>query len=242
MKVELIDPNRNILRTAYTACRTCYSEETPSEIWRKVDVSEKSMLKTIDKVISSGHGSVLEHINFTFLIEGVSRTLTHQLVRHRVGTAFSQQSQRYVKFEEAKFRTPPSVTKAKVRHTLKAVQGAKDTYDFLTEEVGIPPEDARFYLLEGTMTNLVFTVNLRQLIHMMGLRLCILAQWEIRRLHSLMRKEVVYVTPWLKKYMMPKCVPLGYCDEERNKDEHCKVRPHRDTVMKAYERNEDASI
>ena len=100
--------------------------------------------------------------------------------------------------------------------------------------MGIPAEDARFYFLNGVTSALVFSVNLRQLIHMMGLRLCIMAQWEIRRLHVLMRKEIISVAPWLHPYLQPKCVPMGYCDEDRNRDEHCKVRPHRDNVLSVY--------
>jgi thymidylate synthase (FAD) len=78
------------------------------------------------------------------------------------------------------------------------------------------------------------TANLRALIHMSGLRLCTMAQWEIRRLFQLIRHEVFAVSPFLGSFLAPKCVPLGYCDEMGNRDEHCPIRPHRDSVLGAW--------
>ena len=69
---------------------------------------------------------------------------------------------------------------------------------------------------------------------MSGLRLCTMAQWEIRRLFQLIRHEVFTVSPFLGSFLAPKCVPLGYCDEDRNRDEHCPIRPHKDTVLGAW--------
>ncbi|HEV8280507.1 MAG TPA: FAD-dependent thymidylate synthase, partial [Candidatus Limnocylindrales bacterium] len=103
MTATLLFPNREIVEQfyvpiIYTACRTCYSEVAPEEIFRKSVAGEydpAKMQKLIASVIESGHGSTIEHIVFTFGITGVSRTLSHQLVRHRAGVAFDQQSQRY---------------------------------------------------------------------------------------------------------------------------------------------------
>ena len=96
----------------YTACRTCYSEQDPDEIFRRAvdgDFDPLKMQKLISSVIESGHGSTIEHVVFTFAISGVSRTLSHQLVRHRAGVAFDQQSQRYVKFKGAATMLPHSI-------------------------------------------------------------------------------------------------------------------------------------
>ena len=95
MSVKLISKPQNILRTIYTACRTCYSSLLPQEIFESTDNEEK-MLKLITRVISSGHYSTIEHIQLSFAISNVSRACTHQLVRHR-HMSFSQKSQRYVK-------------------------------------------------------------------------------------------------------------------------------------------------
>ena len=114
MTATLLFPNREIVEQyyvpiIYTACRTCYSEMPPEEIFRKSvdgEFDPAKMQKLIASVIESGHGSTIEHIVFTFAITGVSRTLSHQLVRHRAGVAFDQQSQRYVKFKGAATMLP----------------------------------------------------------------------------------------------------------------------------------------
>ena len=79
------------------------------------------------------------------------------------------------------------------------------------------------------------TANLRALIHMSGLRLCTMAQWEIRRLFQLIRHEIFDVSARSSgSFLAPKCVPLGYCDEMGNRDEHCPIRPHKDNVLEAW--------
>src|SRR4029077_5916562 len=99
----------------YTACRTCYSELEPDEIFRRAvggQVDPAKQQKLIQGVIESGHGSTIEHVVFTFGISGVSRTLSHQLVRHRAGVAFDQQSQRYVTYKQAATMLPQSIAEA----------------------------------------------------------------------------------------------------------------------------------
>ena len=192
------------------------------------------MQRLISGVIESGHGSTIEHIVFTFGISGVSRTLSHQLVRHRAGVAFDQQSQRYVKFKGAATMLPGDDRRGATRPSGRATRSrstARWTCTASCVAAGIPGEDARFVFPNATRTNLVMTTNLRALIHMSGLRLCTMAQWEIRRLFQLIRHEVFAVSPFLGSFLAPKCVPLGYCDEMDNRDEHCPIRPHKDTVL-----------
>ena len=109
-EVKLISKPNNLLKTIYTACRTCYSADTPINIYDTADDEEK-MLKLISRVISSGHYSTIEHIQISFAISNVSRACTHQLVRHR-HMSFSQKSQRYVK-EKGQFDyiIPPTIEK-----------------------------------------------------------------------------------------------------------------------------------
>jgi len=248
MQATLLFPSREIVERyyvplVYTACRTCYSELEPDEIFRRAvagEIDPARQRELISGVIESGHGSTIEHIVFTFGISGVSRTLSHQLVRHRAGVAFDQQSQRYVKFRGPSTMLPATIAEAEpaLRARYEAqVAGALDLYGDLLA-AGIPGEDARFVFPNATRTNLVMTANLRALIHMAGLRLCTMAQWEIRRLFQLIRHEVFAVSPFLGSFLAPKCVPLGYCDEMANRDEHCPIRPHRDTVLGA--RGEEA--
>jgi thymidylate synthase (FAD) len=244
MRATLLFPTRDIaeryyLPLIYTACRTCYSELEPQDIFERATdgrVASERQQDLVRRVIESGHGSTIEHIVFTFAISGVTRTLSHQLVRHRAGLAFDQQSQRYVNYKAPSYMLPGSVTDApdEIRERFEGqLAGSLDLYaDML--EAGIPGEDARFVMPNATRTNLVMTTNLRALIHMAGLRLCTMAQWEIRRLFQLIRHEVFSVSPFLGSFLAPKCVPLGYCDEDRNRDEHCPIRPHKDNVLGAW--------
>jgi thymidylate synthase (FAD) len=244
MRATLLFPTRAIAESSYlpliyTACRTCYSELEPQEIFARATdgrVAPEKQQELVRRVIESGHGSTIEHIVFTFAISGVTRTLSHQLVRHRAGLAFDQQSQRYVNYKAPSYMVPGTVADADPElhdRFLDEMQGSLTFYEQLLD-AGIPGEDARFVMPNATRTNLVMTANLRALIHMSGLRLCTMAQWEIRRLFQLVRHEVFKVSPFLGSFLAPKCVPLGYCDEDRNRDEHCPIRPHKDTVLSAW--------
>ena len=244
MKATLLFPDKEIVDRyyvplVYTACRTCYSELEPQEIFRKAtegEINPASMQRLISNVIESGHGSTIEHIVFTFALSGVSRTLSHQLVRHRAGVAFDQQSQRYVKFKGAATMLPSTIAEGdpdlRTRYE-EQVDGSLGLYGDLVA-AGVPGEDARFVFPNATRTNIVMTANLRALIHMSGLRLCTMAQWEIRRLFQLIRQQIFTVSPFLGSFLAPKCVPLGYCDEFNNRDEHCPIRPHKDNVLSAW--------
>ena len=244
MKATLLFPTREIahdyyLPLIYTACRTCYSELEPQDIFERAtsgQVATDKQQDLIRRVIESGHGSTIEHIVFTFAISGVTRTLSHQLVRHRAGVAFDQQSQRYLNYKRPSYMVPGSLADAPDELRDRFVAEMDDSLAFYGEmlEAGIPGEDARFVMPNATRTNLIMTANLRSLIHMSGLRLCTMAQWEIRRLFQLIRHEVFTVSPFLGSFLAPKCVPLGYCDEDRNRDEHCPIRPHKDNVLAAW--------
>ncbi|KRT62756.1 MAG: thymidylate synthase, flavin-dependent, thymidylate synthase (FAD) [Chloroflexi bacterium CSP1-4] len=244
MSAKLLFPTREIaeqyyLPLIYTACRTCYSELRPEEIFARAAegrVAPEKQQDLVRKVIESGHGSTIEHIVFTFAISGVTRTLSHQLVRHRAGLAFDQQSQRYVNYKRPAYMVPGTIQDAPQELRERYVAEMDESLAFYSEllEAGVPGEDARFVMPNATRTNLVMTTNLRALIHMSGLRLCTMAQWEIRRLFQLIRHEVFGVSPFLGSFLAPKCVPLGYCDEDRNRDEHCPIRPHKDNVLAAW--------
>ncbi len=248
MAAKLLFPNREVVEQyyvplIYTACRTCYSELDPQEIFRRAldgEIDQAKMQKLIQGVIESGHGSTIEHVNFTFAISGVTRTLSHQLVRHRAGTAFDQQSQRYVSFKKRDgYTVPDSIRKGDLPDDLagrfeRAIDENLELYGQLLQ-AEVPAEDARFIFPNAMQTNLIMTVNLRQLIHMSGLRLCTMAQWEIRQLFKQIRHEVFRVSPFFGSFLAPKCVPLGYCDEMGNRDEHCRIKPHRDTVMAVWD-------
>src|SRR5256885_11685238 len=120
MKATLLFPNKEIVEqyyvpVIYIACRTCYAELTPEDIFDRATtgrIEQAKMQKLISGVIESGHGSTIEHVVFTFGISGVSRTLSHQLVRHRAGVAFDQQSQRYVTYKGPATMLPATIEDA----------------------------------------------------------------------------------------------------------------------------------
>lgn len=177
MKVTLLACTQNADAICAAAGNSCYSERSSADI---VDNIESE--KVLSRIVGMGHHSVIEHAVFTFSVEGVSRALTHQLVRHRVAS-FSQQSQRYVSMGTASYVTPHTVEDdgeaSKVfDETMDAIW---DAYRRL-EELGIPPEDARYLLPNGCTTNITVTMNARELLHFFSLRCCNRAQWEIREM------------------------------------------------------------
>lgn len=218
MKVKLISTTQNLLDVLFTGARTCYSAGSPIDMFKDVNnIPPDKKLKLINGCIKSGHLSVLEHSQFTFAIEGVSRALTHQLVRHR-HASYSQQSQRYVTFKGGQFDyiTPKSVKKDEKAKVLfnDAMSYLASIYDSLLT-IGIPAEDARAVLPNACCTNINVSMNLRELIHLCNERLCTRAQLEIRQLVQLMVKEVLRENEWLKPYLQPKCESLGYCPEHK---------------------------
>lgn len=236
MRVVLINKTPEPLKTAYTAARTCYSGDTPSEIFAE-DTPFEKMTRLLDKVIDAGHHSVLEHIYFTFAIEGISRTCSHQLVRHRIAS-FSQQSQRYVEKGPSGFVEPEMIAFNENAHQVfqNLIAQSLSAYSELTT-AGIPAEDARFLLSNASTTNLVMTMNFRELMTVCGIRLCKRAQWEIRELFHLIVAEMNKVDEMsgLAKYLVPKCDILGYCPEIQS----CGRRPTRAEVFEIYERRKN---
>lgn len=214
MKVELIASTPKPIKVIYTAAKTCTSELTPQEIWQK-SVSEENMIKFIEEILWSGHLSVTEHVSFTLAISGISRACSHQLVRSRLAS-FSQQSQRYIRFGETLGYVIPNKIKKKRQKALipylEIIEKSRHTYLQLLKQ-GILPEDARYLLPNATLTNLVVTMNFRELLYSASLRLCQQAQGEIRELFQEIKKVISTLEPFLAKKLVPKCQILGYCDE-----------------------------
>ena len=237
MRVKLLPVDEEqVIRKLYIACRTCYSAGSPITNYEKeftADAHNKEdMLKLINYVMSSGHTSILEDQTLTFLIEGVDRSLTHQLVRHRAGVVFQQQSQRYVEFKDGNFDyvIPKSIEvteslKSDFEATMKYLGTMYDKFI----KAGVPAEDARAVLPNACCTNIVMTVNLRQLGHMCNERLCSTAQLPIRMLFKEITKQTVEVLPFMKNFLVPKCEMLGYCNEPRRT---CGRKKLREEVIK----------
>jgi thymidylate synthase (FAD) len=176
---------------------------------------------------TSGHTSVFEFADFTFHIEGVSRTLMAELTRHRMSN-FAIRSQRYVDESNAEWVVPPSIQNN---------QTAKDIFNVANDTVanaysallalGIPKEDARFVLPNACPTVIEVKMNARALMNFMNLRLCNRAQWEIRNLANKMKLEIHKVCPELDYAMVPKCEAIpGYpfCTERNSCGKHPKIK------------------
>lgn len=172
MRVEVMSHTPAMLDVISRAAGTCYGKD---------DVSIKRVLNCL----KNGHMSVFEHASITFKVYGISRACSHQLVRHRLAS-YSQESQRYKRYEllgDDWYVVPPKIKMNPVRLDCyrDAMRLLSNQYNaFLLN--GIPPEDARFVLPEATKTNLVVTMNLRELHHFISLRFDSHAQWEIYEL------------------------------------------------------------
>ncbi len=165
MQVKILEHTKRPLKTIHTAARTCYSEETPSNLH-----TQKSNEKLVHTVINMGHHSVLEHVAITFAIDKISRACSHQLVRHRIAS-YSQQSQRYVKYNKIDYIIPPSINANEeyCEGFEKFMEDISYNYNELIE-LGVEPEDARYILPNAVATNITMTVNARELIEMCKLR------------------------------------------------------------------------
>lgn len=211
MNIELLHHTPDPEQTIALAARLCYSPVGIEELREKIGSGD--MRQFIDKIMSLGHHSVLEHASFTFGVEGISRVTSHQLVRHRLAS-YSQQSQRYVSHVE-RFDAviPPSIA---------AHEEAKRIFDFTVGvvhqaysqlvEMGVQPEDARYLLPNATETKVIITMNARELLHFFRLRCCERAQWEIRDMAVGMLRLARQVAPTIFMTAGPGCLS-GPCPE-----------------------------
>ena len=211
--VILIEHTPNPELTVALAARLCYS---PSSIYKLREKLEASDIEAfLDKIMSLGHHSVLEHASFTFGIEGISRVTTHQLVRHRIAS-FSQQSQRYVSHKE-NFTSimPDSISENPAARQIFSLmsESVHKAYTQLVE-IGIPAEDARYILPNATETKIIMTMNARELLHFFALRCCKRSQWEIRAMSVEMLRLVKRVAPVIFREAGPGCAS-GPCPEGR---------------------------
>ncbi len=210
MHVELIAYTPEPELTVALAARLCYSARGVTELRENLSRSEVESL--LRHLVAVGHLSPAEHASFTFGVAGVSRALSHQLVRHRIAS-YSQKSQRYVDEKDFRYVTPPSITANPAAAAVFHAQVARlqEAYRELAEMV--PREDARYLLPNATETQLVCTLNARSLYNFFRLRCCRRAQWEIRDLACLMKDEVRRVAPVLFALAGPSCEAEGICWE-----------------------------
>lgn len=216
------------------AARLCYSDSSVKELMN--NMTPEKTEDFIERLAKLGHLSPMEHVSFTFAIEGVSRAFLAQVTRHRIAS-YSVQSQRYVSKKDFPYITPPYVKsdpKANMAyekameaagsayeeiadiltdyHTQRLIDEGKDEKTAKREAIKVAIEDARFVLPNACDTKMVMTMNVRSLFNFFNLRCCNRAQWEIHQVADLMLAEVKKVAPKIFKNSGPKCV-VGPCPE-----------------------------
>ena len=201
------------------AAKLCYSKAELADLMQTIEAKDQT--KFIQKVMSMGHESVLEHVTFTFAIEGVSRTLLAQITRHRLAN-FSVQSQRYVGINDLPYIIPPRIKALGEVHVAEYERQMrqmnewyKEWQDVLSQAYGAGEsanEDARFVLPGACETRMIVTMNVRELRHFFSMRECSRAQWEIRALAKEMHRCCASIAPTLFADAGPACV-RGRCPE-----------------------------
>lgn len=198
MDVKIISATQYPINTIAYATRNCYASFDKDEgliEWVNCKEFGEDNLETQEKRknfikarILSGHEAILEHASITFDIKKVSRALLAQITRHRIAS-FCVESQRYVKYDKQYYEqskdyiVPESISKQEstYRDYLSLMDKVNKTYNSLIQK-GVPAEDARMVLPQSFFTNIVMTMNFREIRHFLKLRLDKHAQWEIREL------------------------------------------------------------
>ncbi len=225
MKVTLLNYTPDGEKTVAAAAKLCYASADIDTVME--GLTPEKTEKFLEMLASLGHESPIEHITFTFGIEGVSRALLAQITRHRIAS-FSVQSQRYVKENIFSFVTPPAIAEdavalAKYEKTMQDIFAAYQDLAATLEQKYIGQmdakaaekkaiEDARFVLPNACATKMIMTMNARSLLNFFRLRCCNRAQWEIRELATQMCALVKEVAPTIFRYAGPPCLK-GRCPE-----------------------------
>lgn len=210
MVVTLITHTPEPEKVIASAAKLCYSSSDIETLMNGLTTEKVETF--IKKLTDLGHQSPLEHCTFTFGIEGVSRVLSHQLVRHRIAS-YSQKSQRYVKEGQFEYITPGTIRNDDILFLdyIKLMEDIQGFYDSAIKR-GVPPEDARFVLPNATETKIIMTMNIRSLLHFFEERCCERAQWEIRQLANNMLEICKEIAPNLFAKAGASCV-RGKCKE-----------------------------
>lgn len=233
MKVTLTRITKDPILAIEEAASNCYNSEATGDG------------KIMRHCIKSGHQSVTEFCDFTFHIEGISRALSHQLVRHRLAS-YAQRSQRYCSEDGFEYVIPPSIKNNKLAKELfeEFMFECQGIYTQL-QDFGISNEDARMVLPNACETQIEVKMNLRTLMNFMNERLCTCAQWEIRNLALAMKKAVVEQVPELEPYLVPKCEKygkeFGFCMETKKRREqlNCNRHPRLADIFEDYNNYKD---
>lgn len=213
--VTLLSMTENPDLTVAIAARLCYSNKTIEELKQELSEDVEKQRKIIQRVVNDGHHSPLEHASFTFGIENMTRACLAQITRHRLA-AFSVRSQRYCDmggFSSKELYYPKNVDKEIETLYDEVYNQAISGYKTLVAS-GEAKEEARMVLPNGFPTSMVMSMNAREIRHVLGLRMCVHAQREIREIATQMRDLVVEKAPIIFENLGANCQQLGYCPEK----------------------------
>lgn len=229
MKVTLITHTPEPEKVVAAAAKLCYSSAVDIDTILDGLTQEKSE-EFIKHLMSMGHTSPLEHISFTFGVEGVSRVLLAELTRHRIAS-YSVRSMRYVSESEFGYIVPNSIkSKGLDKEYENIIESCRELYNKMVD-VGVPKEDARMVLPNSTHTRIIFTMNLRSLLNFLSLRECTRAQWEIRSMANKIAEICKEKFPVLFSTAGAACVNKGYCPEG---DKSCGIAPTMEQLHEAW--------
>ena len=211
MLVKLLRATPAPVYVAGLAAMVCQHPDEAVRVATEYGMPTATMEKLCEVCRQSGHMSVFEHVSYTFLIDGISRACSHQLVRHRLAS-FTQASQRHTK--PNKIVSPPGFNIIQSGIWTEAMKNAFASYEELIKH-GVSLEDARSVLPNAASTTIIMTMNARELAHFLELRLCNKAQTEIRELAQEIHKLAKDHFPLLFEHVGPPCLE-GKCREAKS--------------------------
>ena len=187
--------------------RACYRSWEPG-LNANVTRVRSDQREYFANILRSAHGSVMEHANYSFALRNVSRVFTHELVRHRAGSAFSQESLRYVRLTDIGFRVPPALEPVR-EQVLSIVEQLEEFQLTAAAELGIDDEGVPFHVKKevtsalrrlapiGLSTDIVWTANVRTLRHVIEMRTAPGAEEELRLVFDVIARIMQAEAPGL---------------------------------------------
>jgi thymidylate synthase (FAD) len=189
------------------AGRACYRSWEPG-LNPNVSKIRTDQREYFANILRSGHGSVLEHANYSLALRNCSRVFTHELIRHRAGSAFSQESLRYVRLADIGFRVPPALEPLR-EQVLSIVEQLEEFQASAAAELGIEEEGVPFHVKKevtsamrrlapiGLSTDIIWTANVRTLRHVIEMRTAEGAEEELRLVFDKVAQLMLVEAPGL---------------------------------------------
>lgn len=211
IQVKLVNHTPNPELTVAVAARACIRNLDYEAI--RAELSHEDVQRILKSLIEKNHHSPLEHASFTFIISGVSRVLTHQLVRHRIAS-HSQLSQQRTNSSRLQFTTPPEIQQYPelAEEYQDIMKRCQELYRHFVRS-GVSKGSARYVLPSAFNTRIVTTINARSLLNLLAQRECEVEDWEFREVALLMHSELMKVAPDIFQSAGPLCVTRDHCPE-----------------------------